>query len=222
MQDQALLSNLRRTAIFFASSIMAALALAVATPVLAHGLQQGSGEPAKAADSLAPDRLNVELPATLASTPVIDSKSPVQQAREDMTALLGDDALEPGQFHWRDERVSTNAKPSKLLVSISDQRAYLYSGEMLVAVTTVSTGRAGHRTPTGTFQITEKRAVHFSSKYNNAPMPHMQRLTNDGIALHAGHIPGRPASHGCVRLPAQFAAKLFTITRIGTPVVIAA
>jgi lipoprotein-anchoring transpeptidase ErfK/SrfK len=109
-----------------------------------------------------------------------------------------------------------------LLISIPDQRAYLYRGEMLVAVSTVSTGRPGYPTPTGTFPISEKRAVHFSNKYNNAPMPHMQRLTNDGIALHAGQIPGHPASHGCVRLPREFAAKLFMVTQRGTPVTITA
>jgi lipoprotein-anchoring transpeptidase ErfK/SrfK len=96
----------------------------------------------------------------------------------------------------------------------------LYRGDTIVAVSTVSTGRKGHSTPTGTFRITEKHAVHFSNKYDNAPMPHMQRLTNDGIALHAGYIPGRPASHGCVRLPAKFAAALFKVTSVGTPVTI--
>ena len=221
MQKQALLSNLRRTAIFFASSVTAAVALALAAPVLAHDLDQDAGNAAKIEASSPVNKLNVELPAALAAKPVIASRSPVEEAREDMIALLGEEALKPGHFRWSDAQ-GDGAKASKLVVSISDQRAYLYSGETLVAVTTVSTGRAGHRTPTGTFPITEKRAVHFSNKYNNAPMPHMQRLTNDGIALHAGHIPGRPASHGCVRLPAKFAAKLFTVTRIGTPVVIAA
>ena len=125
--------------------------------------------------------------------------------------------LKPGDFIWRDGEAKV-VGPVRVEVSISDQRAYLYRGETLVAVSTVSTGRPGHRTPTGTFPITEKRAVHFSNKYNNAPMPHMQRLTDDGIALHAGHIPGHPASHGCVRLPKKFAAALFKVTQRGTPV----
>ena len=91
------------------------------------------------------------------------------------------------------------------MVSIPQQRAYVYRGGTLIGVTTVSTGRPGHDTPTGRFEILEKRREHFSNLYNNAPMPFMQRLTWDGIALHAGQIPGRPASHGCVRLPLEFA-----------------
>ena len=222
MQNQALLSNLRRTAIFFASSVTAAVALALATPVLAQDFDEHAADAAKIEAWSPASKPNVELPPAFAAKPVIAGKSPVEQAREDMIALLGREALKPGHFRWSDAPGGEKTRASKLVVSISDQRAYLYSGETLLAVTTVSTGRPGHRTPTGTFPITEKRAVHFSNKYNNAPMPHMQRLTNDGIALHAGHISGRPASHGCVRLPSQFAAKLFTVTRIGTPVVIAA
>jgi len=133
--------------------------------------------------------------------------------------LLASASLEPGDFVWR-ENASSIVGPARLLVSIADQRAYLYRGATLVAVTTVSTGRKGHETPTGTFKIMEKHAVHFSSKYDDAPMPHMQRLTNDGIALHAGYIPGHAASHGCVRLPAKFATALFKVTSVGTPVTI--
>jgi lipoprotein-anchoring transpeptidase ErfK/SrfK len=98
----------------------------------------------------------------------------------------------------------------------------VYRGDDLVALTTASTGKRGHPTPIGTFKVTEKRKVHFSSKYNNAPMPYMQRLTDYGIALHAGVIPGYPASHGCIRLPHKFAADLFKLTNVGTTVVIAA
>ena len=172
MQKQALLSNLRRTAIFFASSVTAAVALALATPVLAQDFDQHAAHAAKIEPGSPAGKLNVELPATLATKPVIASKSPIDQAREDMIELLGEDSLKPGHFRWSDAQAGAKTKASKLLVSISDQRAYLYSGEALVAVTTVSTGREGHRTPTGTFPITEKRAVHFSNKYNNAPMPH--------------------------------------------------
>ena len=81
--------------------------------------------------------------------------------------------------------------------------------------------KPGHETPTGTYPILEKRRRHFSNLYNNAPMPFMQRLTWDGIALHAGQIPGYPASHGCVRLPHAFAEKLFAITERDMMVVIA-
>ena len=90
----------------------------------------------------------------------------------------------------------------------------------LIAVAAISTGEPGRDTPTGIFEVLDKKKFHRSIKYDNAPMPHMQRINEYGIALHAGHNPGHPASHGCIRLPAQFAAKLFGVTSIGTPVLI--
>lgn len=125
-------------------------------------------------------------------------------------------ALRPGEFVWQPERSPVGEV--EMVVSIPLQRAYVYRGGTLIGVTTVSTGKPGHRTPTGKFDILQKRAKHFSNLYNNAPMPFMQRLTWGGIALHAGHIPGRPASHGCVRLPLEFARNLFSVTRIGASV----
>ena len=105
-----------------------------------------------------------------------------------------------------------------VLVSIADQRAYVYRGDRLVAVSTVSTGMDGHDTPTGEFTILQKNATHRSNIYDGAPMPYMQRLTWDGIALHAGKIPGHRASHGCVRLPLAFAKQLFKVTQMGASV----
>lgn len=125
-------------------------------------------------------------------------------------------ALRPGEFVWKPKR--SPAGKVEIVVSIPLQRAYVYRGGALIGVTTISTGKPGYRTPTGRFDILQKHARHFSSKYNNAPMPFMQRLTWDGIALHAGQIPGRPASHGCVRLPLDFARMLFAATRIGASV----
>jgi hypothetical protein len=122
-------------------------------------------------------------------------------------------SLKPGEFVWQPERSPVGAV--EMVVSIPLQRAYVYRGGVLIGVTTVSTGKPGHRTPTGKFDILEKRARHFSNLYNNAPMPFMQRLTWGGIALHAGQIPGRPASHGCVRLPLAFARSLFGVTSRG-------
>ena len=100
--------------------------------------------------------------------------------------------------------------------------AYLYRGEQLVAVSTVSSGTEKNPTPTGIFPILAKKTMHHSKKYDNAPMPFMQRLDQYGIALHAGKLPGYPASHGCIRLPAKFAAKLFGVTDVGSTVYIAA
>lgn len=137
--------------------------------------------------------------------------APVIAARE-----AGAEELAPGEFVWQPEQ-STEGNV-EVVVSIPLQRAYVYRGGTLIGVSTVSTGRAGHRTPTGRFPITQKRREHYSNLYNNAPMPFMQRLTNDGIALHAGQIPGYPASHGCVRLPLAFARHLFSVTSVGANV----
>lgn len=138
-------------------------------------------------------------------------------AREDMVAAFGVDHLRTGQYLW-DEEVG-NGEP-RVVVSLSDQMAYLYRGDRLAAVTTISSGKPGKDTPTGYFPILEKQLIHKSLKYENAPMPHMQRIDGYGIALHAGMLPGHPASHGCIRLPAKFAAKLYGVTRVGTPVLI--
>ncbi|HEY0026603.1 MAG TPA: L,D-transpeptidase family protein, partial [Allosphingosinicella sp.] len=125
-------------------------------------------------------------------------------------------SLKAGEFVWKPERAQ--AGPVEVVVSIPLQRAYVYRGGALIGVSTVSTGKPGHTTPAGSFEILQKRPKHFSNRYNNAPMPYMQRLTWDGIALHAGHIPGRPASHGCVRLPLAFAKHLFGVTKVGASV----
>ncbi len=141
-------------------------------------------------------------------------------AREDMYEAFGPEELKPGQYLWRD--IPDSEGEQRVVVSLSDQLAYLYRGDTLVAVSTISSGKGETPTPTGIFDILEKKPMHRSQKYDNAPMPHMQRIDGYGIALHAGNIPGHPASHGCVRLPAKFAAKLFSVTGVGTQVLIGA
>ena len=141
-------------------------------------------------------------------------------ARADMIAKFGTDRLRPGQYLWDSEAPAAGAP--RVVVSLDNQLAFLYRGDELVAVSTISSGKPGKDTPTGIFPIKEKKVMHHSRKYDNAPMPHMQRLDDYGIALHAGQIPGRPASRGCVRLPAPFAAKLFRETKVGTTVLIGA
>ena len=126
------------------------------------------------------------------------------------------DALRPGEYFWQPHLAPSG--DVELVVSIPLQRAFVYRGAVLIGVSTVSTGKPAHKTPVGSFDILQKRRQHFSNLYNNAPMPFMQRLTWDGIALHAGAIPGRPASHGCVRLPLAFARALFEVTRVGASV----
>ena len=140
-------------------------------------------------------------------------------ARSDVNDFLDGEHLKAGDFVWRD---SGGSGPLKMVVSLADQRGYLYRGGDLVAVTTVSTGKDGHPTPLGIFPVLQKKEMHHSKKYDNAPMPFMQRLDNYGIALHAGHVPNYPASHGCIRLPAGFAKKLYGVTRVGTTVMIGA
>jgi hypothetical protein len=130
------------------------------------------------------------------------------------------DGLKPGDFVWLPQLAPTG--PMAIVVSLPAQRAYVYRNGVRIGVSTVSTGQSGHDTPAGIYTILEKRREHYSNLYDNAPMPFMQRLSWDGIALHAGTLPGYPASHGCVRLPAAFAEVLFAETRAGTVVVVAA
>jgi hypothetical protein len=147
------------------------------------------------------------------------ASSAADQARADMYAVFGDKSLKPGQYVWRDD--AGNGDP-RVVISLSDQLAYLYEGTDLVAVAAISTGKDGKETPTGIFPVLAKQRMYHSKKYDNAPMPFMQRIDKYGIALHAGHNPGYPASHGCIRLPSKFAAKLYQTTDVGTPVLIGA
>ena len=111
--------------------------------------------------------------------------------------------------------------PLQLMVSISDQRAVLYSNGIRVAETKVSSGTASHPTPTGVFSIIQKNRWHRSNLYGNAPMFYMHRLTWSGIALHEGHLPGFAASHGCIRMPTEFVSRLWNVSKMGMRVVVA-
>jgi hypothetical protein len=126
--------------------------------------------------------------------------------------------LKPGEYLWVPE-VSPRG-PIVMVVSLPEQLAYVYRNGVIIGASTISTGKKGHRTPTGVFTILQKKEDHYSNLYNDAPMPYMQRLTWDGIAIHAGRLPGYPASHGCVRLPYEFARKLFAETKTGLTVVV--
>ena len=128
--------------------------------------------------------------------------------------------LQAGEFAWLPGAETRADSPVTMLVNLHDQRAYLYREGRRIAVTTVSTGKPGHDTPSGVFPIMSKEKMHHSNKYEDAPMPWMQRLTRWGHALHAGNVRPFPASHGCVRLPAEFARQLFSLTRPGDIVVI--
>jgi hypothetical protein len=127
--------------------------------------------------------------------------------------------LKPGEFVWEPQRSTSG--PVALIVSIPEQLVHVYRGGIEIGVSTCSTGKPGHRTPTGVFTILERQREHVSSIYKGAQMPNMERLTWGGIALHAGNLPGYPASHGCIRLPLKFSALLYEVTHIGVAVIIA-
>ena len=127
-------------------------------------------------------------------------------------------ALGAGEYVW-DAKAPTSG-PLLLTIDLTAQRIMVYRDGALIAAAAISTGSLGRETPTGVFTILEKKVMHRSTTYDNAPMPYMQRLTSKGIAIHAGDLPGYPASHGCIRLPNQFAKQLYGITDLGTQVMI--
>lgn len=146
-------------------------------------------------------------------------------ARAPAQAPIGDgsiadrvQSLKPGEFLWAPEVAP--AGPVLVIVSLETQRAYVYRNGILIGVSTASTGKPGHATPTGIFTILQKHVDHKSNLYDDAPMPFMQRLTWTGVAMHAGNLPGYPASHGCIRLPLAFAKNLYGVSRLGMTVVI--
>ena len=119
--------------------------------------------------------------------------------------------------------VSTLPKPTGplvIVISIGKQTVTIYDGTQKIAISPISSGMPGHDSPTGVFSILEKNRYHYSNLYGGAPMPFMQRVTNSGVAMHQGVVPGYPASHGCIRLPAAFARNLFGITDVGARVII--
>src|SRR6185437_7077035 len=126
--------------------------------------------------------------------------------------------LKPGQYLWAPKIAPSG--PVLVIVSLVRQLAFVYRNGVLIGVTTVSTGTKGHETPTGVFTVLQKKVTHHSNLYDSAPMPYMQRLTWDGIAMHAGNLPGYPASHGCIRLSRAFARLLYGTTKLGMTVVI--
>jgi lipoprotein-anchoring transpeptidase ErfK/SrfK len=140
------------------------------------------------------------------------------QAHKDLVATFGKAGLAPGQY------VIAQTIPAegetRIVVDLLTQMAYVYRGDRLVGASTISSAKRGMVTPLGFWSILEKRPFYRSRKYDNAPMPWMQRIDEYGIAFHGGNNPGYPASHGCIRLPMKFAEKLYGLTRLGSKVVI--
>ncbi len=152
-----------------------------------------------------PDPLPVPAPTPAPAPKVAKKKDPV-------------DSLKPGQFVW--EKRDIYEGPMKIVAVLDIQRIYVFQNDKLLGFSTISSGKKGKETPTGIFNILQKNIDHKSNLYSNAPMPFMQRLTWDGIAMHGGHLPGYPASHGCIRLPHAFAKSLFEATQMGQEVVV--
>jgi lipoprotein-anchoring transpeptidase ErfK/SrfK len=140
------------------------------------------------------------------------------QAHKDMVAEFGKVGLKPGEYVWA-TAASADGDP-RIVVDLLTQMTYVYRGEKLLGASSMSSAKTGHITPYGYWSILEKRPFYRSKKYDNAPMPFMQRIDEYGIAFHGGVNPGYPASHGCMRLPMKFAEKLYGVTKVGTKVII--
>ena len=128
------------------------------------------------------------------------------------------ETLKPGEYWWHPELSPSG--PFMVLVSVPEQTMHVYRNGILIGRSSISTGSKGNATPGGVFSILEKKQEHYSKKYDNAPMPNMQRLTWTGIAMHSGNLPGYPASHGCIRMPFDFSQLLFRETSNGGTVVV--
>ena len=189
--------------------LCALLAAAVLTPALA---QENVAVPSAQENVTAPLATDTAPPATDTNTDIAGADL--------LRAGVEEDQLKPGEFVWLPAARHDADAPLMIIVNLSAQRAYVYRDGEPIAVSTVSTGRPGRETPTGTFEILAKERLHHSNLYDNAPMPFMQRLTWTGLSLHAGNLPGHPASHGCVRLPAKFAEQLYKLTEPGESVLI--
>lgn len=156
--------------------------------------------------------LGISAAAQAGATPFWGAKAPV--AYETPTRQLKN-----GEFTWAPQLAPEG--PVLVVVSLDEQRAYAYRNGVQIGASTISSGKKGHETPTGVFHTFLKDADHHSSIYHNAAMPYTQKITQGGVALHAGGIPGYPESHGCVHLPSEFARLLFGVSPMGMTVVIA-
>jgi L,D-transpeptidase catalytic domain len=140
-----------------------------------------------------------------------------------VVATAGIASAAPG--HQQEWSASVDSRspggPIMAIVSLQHQQITIYDAKGWILRAPVSSGQKGRETPAGIFAVLEKEAEHYSNLYDDASMPHMQRLTWSGIAMHGGALPGHPASHGCIRLPYGFADRLFDITKVGMRVIVA-
>ncbi|MGD9669011.1 MAG: L,D-transpeptidase family protein [Hyphomicrobiaceae bacterium] len=152
-------------------------------------------------------RIVATVPATLvlAATVVVSAPDAAEARRGSATQIM---------------REPVSGDPLTIIISLDEQQLKVFDSSGLVAQSQISSGRQGYSTPTGIFTILQKNRQHYSNLYDSAPMPNMQRLTWSGVALHAGNLPGYPASHGCIRLPYSFSRSLFSMTKLGTRVIV--
>jgi lipoprotein-anchoring transpeptidase ErfK/SrfK len=183
--------------------------LVAATAAMLAGCQTAPSP--KVAESKAPAPVLNEVPYhwTVGNAP---------QAHKDLVAEFRRVGLKPGEYVWA--ATAPAEGDTRIVVDLLTQMTYVYRGDKLLGAASMSSAKTGHITPYGYWSILEKRPFYRSKKYDNAPMPWMQRIDEYGIAFHGGVNPGYPASHGCMRLPMKFAEKLYGVTRIGTKVVI--
>ena len=162
---------------------------------------------------------NAPAPADLSGgLPYHWTRGAAPQAHKDFVAAFGKPGLRPGQFVW-----ASSVPPegdARVIVDLLTETAYAYRGDKLIGAASISSARQGHITPYGNWTILEKRPFYRSKKYDNAPMPWMQRFDEYGTAMHGGFNPGYPASHGCIRLPMKFAEKLYGVTKVGSKIII--
>ena len=140
------------------------------------------------------------------------------KAYAEARALFGPLKLKPGQYLWATSIPAEGE--ARVVIDLLTQLFYVYRGDQLVGVATISSGKKGRETPLGFWTVLNKQKLGHSRKYDNAPMPFMQMYDAKGIAFHGGPNPGYPASHGCVRLPVKFAERLYTLTKVGSKVII--
>ena len=144
-----------------------------------------------------------------------------KKAKRPPSAVTEEDSAS-GKKSRKEENVAERPAEGPLVINVSlnRQRLVVYDANGPIASSPVSSGRVGYSTPAGVYTIVQKRRMHYSNLYDSAPMPNMQRITWSGVALHAGALPGYPASHGCIRLPHGFSKKLFGMTQMGTRVIV--
>ena len=136
--------------------------------------------------------------------------------------IAADDLAEAARLRNDRSIVSRpGGEPIMAIVSLHDQQITVYDDKGWIMRAPVSSGQKGRETPAGIFSVIQKDAEHYSNMYDDAYMPHMQRLTWSGIAIHGGALPGYPASHGCIRMPYGFAEGLFDVTKLGMRLIVA-